>query len=118
MPQTYKILGQVFTTPNTFANIYVTGSSAADSAVINSIYFCNQGTSTANVDLIIRPISQALANKHYIVRNQKVEASATFLLNLGVTVGNNTIIAANTKYTPGQAGVSNTSFSAFGIEIT
>ena len=118
MPQTYKILGQVFTTPNTLSNIYVTGSSAADSAVINSIYFCNQGVFTANVDIIIRPIGEALANKHYIVRKQKVEGAATVLLNLGVTVGNNTIIAANTQYTAGVGGLSNVSYSAFGIEIT
>ncbi len=118
MPQTYKILGQVFTTPNTFSNIYVTGSSATDSAVINSIYFCNQGVFTANVDIIIRPIGEALANKHYIVRKQKVEGASTFLLNLGVTIGNNTIIAANTQYTAGVGGLSNVSYSAFGIEIT
>lgn len=118
MPQTYKILGQVFTTPNTFSNIYVTGSSAADSAVINSIYLCNQGNFSANVDIIIRPISEALANKHYIVRKQKVEGAATVLLNLGVTVGNNTIIAANTQYSAGAVGTSNVSYSAFGIEIT
>jgi len=121
MPQNYKILGQAFVNPNTaLSNIYVTDSQS--SAVINSIYICNQGIDSANVRMILRPINEALSPKHTILIDEPVPAVSTFVLNLGITVGPNMILAANTTYSANQVppsiSVSNTSFSAFGLEIT
>ena len=116
MPQTYKILGQAYVTPNTLTNVYVTGAST--SAVINSLYICNQDVPDANVTLIVRPINEALANKHYLLLDEPVDGASTYVLNLGITIGNNTIIAANTTYRPGTIGTANVSYGAFGIEIT
>ena len=116
MPQTYKILGQAYPSKNTLSNLYVTGASTQ--AVINSLYICNQDTASANVDIIVRPINEALANKHYMLRNETIAAASTYILNLGITIGANTIIAANTIYALGELKVANTSYSAFGIEIT
>ena len=100
--------------------MYVTGAST--SAVVNSIYVCNQELHSSNVEIILRPINEALANKHTVVRNEVVEGASTYVLNLGITVGPNTIIAANVTYAgsilPPAVGLSNTSFSAFGLEIT
>ena len=116
MPQTYKILGQAYLTPNTLTNVYVTGASTQ--AIINSLYICNQDVPDANVTIIIRPINEALANKHYFLLNELVDGASTYPLNLGITIGANTIVAANTTYRAGTIGVANVSYGAFGIEIT
>jgi hypothetical protein len=120
MPQNYKILGQTFVTPNTLTNVYVTGAST--SAVVNSIYIANQGAFSSNVQIILRPIGESLSNKHVILRDEVVQGSSTYVLNLGITMGSNMILAANTTYsanqTPAVTGMSNTSYSAFGLEIT
>jgi 2',3'-cyclic-nucleotide 2'-phosphodiesterase (5'-nucleotidase family) len=116
MPQNYKVLGQIYPTANTLTNVYVTGASTQ--AVINSLYVCNQDTSLANVSVIVRPINEALANKHFVLRNESVGAASTYILNLGITIGENTIIASNTTYAVPELKTANTSLSAFGIEIT
>jgi hypothetical protein len=120
MPQTYKILGQSFPAQNTLTNVYVTGAST--SAVVNSIYIANQGIFPANVAIILRPVNEALENKHTILREEVISAASTLVLNLGITMGSNTILAANTSYAanqiPPSAGLSNTSYGAFGLEIT
>jgi hypothetical protein len=110
MTQNYKVLGQIFPSSNTLTNVYVTGANT--SAVINSIYICNQDSTSANVEIIVRPIDEALSNKHYVLYGEEVDAAATYPLNLAITMGANTILAANT--TTGA----NISYSAFGIEIT
>ena len=66
MASAYKILGQILPSANTLTNVYVSG--AATSTIINTITLCNQQTSNCTIDLILRPINEALANKHYIVR--------------------------------------------------
>jgi hypothetical protein len=120
MPQTYKILGQTFVTPNTLTNVYVTGAST--SAVVNSIYICNQLKDTSNVEIILRPVNETLASKHTVIKDEIVEGAATFVLNLGITMGPNMILAANTTYSNDQVlppdGVANVSYGVFGLEIT
>jgi hypothetical protein len=120
MPQTYKILGQSFPLQNTLSNVYVTG--ADTSAVVNTIYVANQSPFAANVEIILRPVNEALTNKHTIIRDEVVQGTATYVLNLGITMGPNMILAANTTYaeqqTPSSTGVSRASFGAFGLEIT
>ena len=116
MPQNYKPLGQILTTSNTITNVYVTDT--GKSAVINSIYITNQDTSNANVDIIIRPISEALANKHFYLFNQEVKAADTVILNLGITMNSAVILAANNKYRNGEGASANVSVNAFGLEIT
>lgn len=116
MPQTYKILGQAYLTPNTLTNVYVTGASTQ--AIINSLYICNQDVPDANVTIIIRPINEALANKHNYLLNELVDGASTYVLNLGITIGANTIVAANTTYRTDTVSGANVSYGAFGIEIT
>jgi 2',3'-cyclic-nucleotide 2'-phosphodiesterase (5'-nucleotidase family) len=117
MPQTYKILGQSYPFQNTLSNIYVTGTNT--SAVVNSIYIANQGTNSSNVEIILRPVNEALANKHSIIRQETVQAASTYVINLGITMGPNMILAANTTYAgPPNTTVARASFGAFGLEIT
>jgi hypothetical protein len=119
MPQTYKILGQSFPFQNTLTNVYVTGAST--SAVVNTIYVANQTIHTSNVTIVLRPINEALNPKHTIVTAETVHASSTYVLNLGITMGPNMILAANTTFaaiTPVPEAVGRASFGAFGLEIT
>ncbi len=115
MPQNYKVLGQILPTANSLTNVYVTGAST--SAVINSIYVCNQSGANGSFELVVRPISEALANKHYYTIDN-VKAADTVIIQLGITMGPDTILAANTAYKTGEAAVANISYNAFGLEVT
>ena len=113
---TYKILGQIAPTINTATNVYSTGS---NSAVIQSIYICNQDANTTNVDIIVRPVSEALGNQHYILQNQKVDAADTLILNLNITMNSSVVLVANNRYRAGETKpASNVSISVFGVEIS
>ena len=115
MAQTYKILGQIQPSVNTATNLY---SSGAVSAVIQSIYICNQNGANANVDIIVRPTGETLGNQHYILQNQLVGQSDTIILNLNVTMNSNVVLVANNRYRAGESKSANVSFSAFGVEIS
>ena len=116
----YKILGQVTPTQNTLTNVYVTGATA--NAVVSTIYICNQSAANANVDIAIRPVNEALANKHYILQNQKIDAADTLILNLNITMNSSVILAANSSGRAGESNAAitgaNVSISAFGVEIS
>jgi len=120
MAQSYKILGQIAPTQNTLTNVYVTGATA--NGIISTIYLCNQSTANANVDVIVRPVNEALANKHYILQNQKVDAADTLILNLNITMNSSVILAANASGRAGESNAAlsgaNVSVSAFGVEIS
>jgi len=115
MPNSYKILGQIAPSANTLTNAYSTGS---NSAVLNSIYICNQDTANANVDLIVRPTGVALANQHYILRQQLLGQADTIILNLNITMNSSTIIAANVAGRSDETKTPNCSISIFGVEIS
>ena len=116
----YKILGQVTPTQNTLTNVYVTGATA--NAVVSTIYICNQSAANANVDIVIRPINEAIGNKHFVLQNQLLGAADTIILNLNITMNSSVILAANAEFRAGEANnqlsASNISISAFGVEIT
>lgn len=117
MPQSFKILGQIVPTNNTFTNVYVTGASA--SAIVSAIYICNQGTANANVDIIVRPINETLGNRHFVCKDSVVYGVDTEFISLPITMGPNTILAANVKYRTGDAATPGThSINAFGVEVT
>jgi hypothetical protein len=115
MPQNYKVLGQILPTANSLTNVYVTGAST--SAVINSIYVCNQSTTNGSFELVIRPTNEALANKHFYTIDS-IKAADALIIQLGITMGPDTILAANTLYKTGEVAVANISYNAFGLEIT
>lgn len=115
MPNSYKILGQIAPVANTLTNAYSTSSA---SAVLNTIYICNQDTANANVDLIVRPTGVALANQHYILKQQLLSQAETLILNLNITMNSSTIIAANIAGRSGETKTPNCSISVFGVEIT
>ena len=109
MANSYKILGQLEPTPNTITNVYVTGASA--SAIVSALTITNLTDSNSSYSLIVRPINEALSNKHFIIRGGILPGREQITISSAATMNSNVILAANTNGT-------NVSFQAYGAEIT
>lgn len=115
MPTAYKILGQTLPTANVLSNVYVVP--AATSTILNTITICNQSASNANVEIIIRPINEALANKHFILENVLLPRADTLIFSPGITLNANVIVAVNNAVVTGETAA-NVSFNVYGVELT
>ena len=115
MPTTYKILGQTLPTANLLSNVYVVPTST--SAIVSTITICNQSSANANVDIMIRPINETLANKHYLIKGVTIPRADTMILSPGVTLNASVIVAVNNAVASGETAA-NVSFNVFGIELT
>jgi hypothetical protein len=115
MPTTYKILGQTLPTANLLSNVYVVPTST--SAIVSTITICNQSSANANVDIMIRPINETLANKHYLVKGVTIPRADTMILSPGVTLNASVIVAVNNAVVSGETAA-NVSFNVFGVELT
>jgi hypothetical protein len=111
----YKILGQIVTTANSIANVYVVP--ATTSASIGTITVCNGTPSDVLLDLVMRPSTEALATKHYIVRGITLPAADTLIIDSGVTLNTGAILAANTTGGNAAACAAGISVLAYGVEI-
>ena len=116
MTTTYKILGQTLPSANTLSNVYVVP--AATSTIVSTITVTNQDSANANVDIIVRPTADALANQHYILKNQLVGQADTLILNLNITMNSSVVLVANNRYRAGESQKANVSISVFGVEIS
>lgn len=108
MTTTYKVLGQLATTANTEANVYVVP--AANSTVISSVTVCNQALTSATYSLLIKVANAATTGKQYLVYQSTVPGNDTIFLTLGLTLGAGDVLAANVN-------TSTVSVNAFGSEI-
>ena len=115
MATSYKILGQTLPTANVLSNVYVVPTST--SAIISTITICNQSAANANVDIVIRPINEALANKHYIMENVQIPRADTLIMSPGITLNAAVIVAINNAVATGETAA-NVSFNVFGVELT
>ena len=115
MPTAYKILGQTLPTANTLSNVYVVPTST--SAIVSTITICNQSSANANIDIMIRPINETLANKHYLIKGVTVPRADTMILSPGVTLNASVIVAVNNAVVTGETAA-NVSFNVFGVELT
>ena len=115
MPTAYKILGQTLPTANLLSNVYVVPTST--SAIVSTITICNQSSANANVDIMIRPINETLANKHYLVKGVTIPRADTMILSPGVTLNASVIVAVNNAVASGETAA-NVSFNIFGVELT
>lgn len=109
MPQSYEILGQVSPSANTLTNVYVTGASS--SAIVSTITIHNFSDSNSSYSLLVRPINEAEASKHFIIRGGIVPARELITITGAVTMNSSAILAANTNG-------SSVSFNAYGVEIS
>jgi len=108
MAQIYEILGQVSPTANALTNVFVTG--AATSSIVGTITIHNFSDANASYSLVVRPINETLANKHFIVRGGILPARELITITGAVTMNANAILAANTSG-------GSVSFNAYGVEI-
>ena len=109
MAQAYEILGQLSPTANTLTNVFVTGASS--SAIVGTITIHNFSDANATYSLMVRPINETLANKHFIIRGGILPARELITITGAVTMNANAILAANTNG-------GSVSFNAYGVEIT
>ncbi len=109
MAQTYEILGQLAPSANTLTNVFVTGASS--SAIVGTITLHNFSDANASYSLVVRPINETLANKHFIIRGGILPAREMISITGAVTMNASAILAANTSG-------GSVSFNAYGVEIT
>ncbi len=108
MASTYKVLGQVNPAATTLTTLYTVPSST--SAVGSTLTACNLGVST-NIRVAVRPAGAAIANQHYIVYDNYVNAGDTLFLTTGLTLATTDVVSV-------YAGTANVSFNLYGSEIT
>ena len=111
----YKILGQIATTANSITNVYVVP--ATTSASIGTITVCNGTQNDVLFDLVMRPSTEALATKHYLLKSITIPAADTLILDSGVTLNTGAILAANTIGANAGASAAGVSVHAYGVEI-
>jgi hypothetical protein len=110
MAQEYKTLAQVTPTAEVLTNLYVTG--ATTQAVIGTITVSGLSETTNSAfSIAVRPINEALNNKHFIFRGSPVLINEVLVVSGAITMGPNTILAAN-NYS------GNAHFTVYGVEIT
>lgn len=108
MAITNKVLGQSAPSATTDTTLYTVP--AATSTVASTLSVCNRGVSTT-FRIAVRPADAAIANQHYLVFDNFVNAGDTIFLTLGVTLAATDVVTV-------RAGTADTSFSLFGSEIT
>jgi glucose-6-phosphate dehydrogenase assembly protein OpcA len=109
MATTYKVLGQVAPSATTATTLYTVGASR--STVVSTIAVCNRAATAATYRVAIRPAGATLANEHYIAYDSTVGANNSTMLTIGITLATTDVITV-------YASTANTSFSAFGSEIS
>ena len=108
MATTYKVLGQSAPSATTDTTLYTVP--AATSAVASTLSICNRGVSTT-FRIAVRPAGASIANQHYIIYDNYVNAGDTVFLTLGITLATTDVVTVH-------AGTADTSFSLFGSEIS
>ena len=109
MATLYKVLGQSAPAAETDTTLYTVPT--ATYAVVSTLSVCNRGVS-ATFRVAIRPNNATLANEHYIVYDNYVNAGDSVFLTLGITMDAADVVTV-------RGGVSSQlTFSLFGSEIT
>lgn len=108
MTITYKVLAQSAPSATTNTDAYTVGSST--SAVVSTITVCNRGATTT-FRIAVRPAGAAIANQHYIIYDNVINANDTVSLTLGITLATTDVVTV-------YVGAATVSFSLFGSEIT
>jgi hypothetical protein len=108
MATVYKVLGQSAPSGATDTSLYTVPS--ATSAVVSTLSICNRGVSTT-FRAAVRPAGATLADEHYIVYDNFVNAGDAVFLTLGITLAATDVVTV-------RAGTADMSFSLFGSELT
>ena len=108
MATVYKVLGQSAPSGATDTALYTVPS--ATSAVVSTLSICNRGVSTT-FRAAVRPAGATLADEHYIVYDNFVNAGDAVFLTLCITLAATDVVTV-------RAGTADMSFSLFVSEIT
>ena len=108
MATVYKVLGQSAPSANSDSTLYTVPAST--SAVASTLSVCNRGVSTT-FRVAVRPAGATLANTHYVVYDNYVNAGDAVFLTLGITLATTDVVTV-------RAGTADMSFSLFGSEIS
>lgn len=108
MANTYKVLGQSNPAATTLTTLYTVPSST--SSVCSTLTACNIGVST-NIRVAVRPAGASIANQHYIVYDNYINAGDTLFLTIGATLATTDVVSV-------YAGTANVAFNLYGSEIT
>jgi len=108
MATAYKVLGQSAPSGATDTALYTVPS--ATNTVVSTLSVCNRGVSTT-FRAAVRPSGATIANEHYIVYENIVNAGDAVFLTLGLTLAATDVVTV-------RAGTADMSFSLFGSELT
>lgn len=108
MANAYKVLGQVAPAATTATTLYTVP--AATSAVCSTLVICNRGVSTS-FRVAVRPAGATLADEHYIVYDNYINANDSIFFTMGITLATTDVITV-------YAGTANCSFNLYGSELT
>jgi hypothetical protein len=108
MATVYKVLGQSAPSGATDTALYTVPS--ATSTVVSTLSVCNRGVSTT-FRVAVRPAGATLADEHYIVYDNFVNAGDAVFLTLGITLAATDVVTV-------RAGTADMSFSLFGSELS
>ena len=109
MPNSYKILGQAFPSPNATANLYTVPANT--SAIISTLNVCNQNSTNVTFRAAVQKAGAGLDRSHFIVFESAIPAQDSISLSLGMTLGNTDVLSV-------VSFQGNVSFNAFGTEIS
>lgn len=109
MATAYKVLGQSAPSGATDTALYTVPSGI--SSVVSTLSVCNRGTVSSTFRAAVRPSGVTLANQHYIVYDNVLNANDTVFLTLGITLAATDVVTV-------RAGTADMSFSLFGSEIS
>jgi hypothetical protein len=109
MAETLKVLGQVAPSATTDTTLYTVP--AATSTVVSTLNVCNRSASTITYRVAVRPAGASIANQHYLAYDVPLAANDSISLTLGITLAATDVVTV-------RASTADTSFSAFGSEIT
>lgn len=104
----YRVLGQASPAATTATTLYT--APASTQAVVSTLSIANLGASTS-YRIAVRPVGEALANKHYLAYDAPIAANDAVMLTLGITLAATDVVTV-------YAGSANVAFSLFGSEIT
>jgi hypothetical protein len=121
MATAYKVLGMTgsagatgngatqITSANNNYNLYTVPS--ATSTVVSTITICNQASTAATFNVLVRPAGASADTRHYIAYGTPIAGNDTIALTLGITLAATDVITINPSTTT-------LSFAAFGSELS
>ena len=100
-----KVLGQAIPAAATLTGLYTVPG--ATTAVVSTLYACNQGSSVAKIRVSVAVAGAADATYQYIAFDQPIPAGRTWRETTGITLGATDVLRV-------QSDTGLVSFNAFG----